>query len=75
MAILERNIFKKPIIDLSGPNGNAYVLINYAIQLGRDLGFDKNKIEEIKDEMMSSDYEHLLKTFDDNFGHLVDLMR
>ena len=40
--------------------------------LARDLGLDGDKI--IKD-MMSSDYEHAVKVFDDNFGSFVTLLR
>ena len=38
----------------------------------RDLGLDGDEI--IKD-MMSSDYEHAVKVFDDNFGSFVTLLR
>ena len=38
----------------------------------RDLGLDGDEI--IKD-MMSSDYEHAVKVFDDNFGDFVTLLR
>lgn len=61
---------RKIIIDLTGPNGNAFILIGNAMSLARQLGLDGNSIKE---EMMSGDYENLLEVFDKNFGHFVIL--
>ena len=63
---------KELVIDLTGPDGNAYALMATAKQLARQLGLDSEKI--IK-EMMSSDYENLLQVFDSNFGSFVILER
>lgn len=60
------------IIDLTGPDGNAFVLIGKAMSFARQLGLDGNSI---KQEMMSGDYENLLEVFDKNFGHFVILER
>jgi hypothetical protein len=60
------------IIDLTGPDGNAFVLIGKAMSFARQLGLDQ---ESIKQEMMSGDYENLLEVFDKNFGHFVILER
>jgi hypothetical protein len=60
------------IIDLTGPEGNAYVLMSYAIKFSKQLGFDNGPIVE---EMMSGDYENLLQVFDRYFGRLVILER
>ncbi len=66
----------RPIeIDLTGPEGNAFVLIGYAKNLCKQLGYDKNKTERIIDEMTLTDYEGLLYTFDREFGMLVTLWR
>jgi len=62
----------KVVIDLTGPDGNAFVLMGYARQFARQLGLDSNKI--IK-EMTSGDYENLLEVFDKNFGSFVILER
>ena len=59
-------------IDLTGPDGNAFVLIGKAGNLAKQLGLDKAKIQA---EMMSGDYEHLVNTFDKHFGHFVTLYR
>ena len=57
-------------IDLTGPDGNAYVLIGYATNLAYQLNKDHKAI--IK-EMKASDYEHLILTFDKHFGFYVTL--
>jgi hypothetical protein len=59
-------------IDLTGTDGNAFVLIGYANRLAKQLGLDKDVIQK---EMMSGDYEHLVNTFDKHFGHFVTLYR
>jgi hypothetical protein len=59
-------------IDLTGPNGNAFYLIGTANNLAKQLGMDKAKIQT---EMMSGDYENLVKVFDKHFGHFVTLYR
>ena len=60
------------IIDLTGPDGNAFVLIGKAMRFASQLGLDQ---ESIKQEMMSGDYENLLEVFDKNFGSFVILER
>ena len=62
-------------IELSGPQGNAHYLLGLARNLCRQLGYDKNKTECIIQEMMLTDYEGLLYTFDREFGLLVTLWR
>lgn len=60
------------IIDLTGPDGNAFVLMGTAVNLARQLGKDGKAIRE---EMMAGDYEHLLSVFDREFGDYVILER
>jgi hypothetical protein len=62
-------------IDLTGPDGNAFVLLALADRLGRKLGYDRRRIDLILDEMRLAHYECLLQTFDREFGHIVDLYR
>ena len=62
-------------IDLSGPDGNAYALLAYAESIGRQLGFSNEKIKEIKQDMKSSNYEHLLSVFRKHFNGVVELVR
>jgi hypothetical protein len=60
------------IIDLTGPDGNAFVLVGTAVSLAKQLGKDGKAIRE---EMMAGDYEHLLSVFDREFGDYVILER
>ena len=62
-------------IDLTGPEGNAYVLLAYAQSYCRQLGYDKFRTECILEEMKLTDYEGLLYTFDREFGSFVTLWR
>jgi hypothetical protein len=63
------------IIDLTGPDGNAFVLMGKAKNFGRQLGWDSGKCQDLVNEMMSGDYEHLLQVFDREFGTFVILER
>jgi len=58
------------IIDLTGPDGNAFVLLGLANRLSKKFG-----IENPVDEMQKGDYEHLVKVFDNAFGDFVILER
>lgn len=60
------------IIDLTGPEGNAFYLLGTAIDLSRQLGLNSEKVCE---EMKESDYENLIKVFDKYFGDYVILER
>ena len=59
-------------IDLTGPDGNAFVLIGKAGNLAKQLGLDS---KEIQAEMMGGNYEHLVGVFDKHFGSFVTLYR
>lgn len=61
-----------PVIDLTGPEGNAFCLMGYAKRFARQLGLDSTAIVN---EMKSGDYEHLVATFDRHFGDYVILER
>jgi hypothetical protein len=67
---------KKPkseiVIDLAGPDGNAFVLMGMVSGFARQLGKDGKAIVE---EMKMGDYEHLLSVFDREFGAFVILER
>ena len=59
-------------IDLTGPDGNAFVLIGTAGNLAKRLGLDS---KAIRTEMMAGDYENLVNVFDKHFGEFVTLYR
>lgn len=60
------------VIDLTGPEGNAFVLMGYASRYANQLGMDS---EQIIAEMKSGDYENLVQVFDHYFGDFVILER
>jgi hypothetical protein len=62
----------KPIIDLTGPEGNAYALMAYAERFAKDLKLDP---KPILDDMMSGDYEHLLDVMEKHFGDYIIMER
>ena len=70
--IREKQPASEIVIDLTGPDGNAYSLLAKARSYARQL--DLNDTAIIKD-MMSKDYEHLVQVFDNHFGHFVILER
>lgn len=72
MVIRARQPASEIIIDLTGPEGNAFCLMGYARKLARQLGLDS---DAIIGEMTKGDYEHLLQVFDKHFGDYVVLER
>lgn len=74
MTIEKKSAFNsgKPVIDLTGPDGNAFVLLAIAQKWANELGMDS---DAIMSEMKSGDYEHLVSTFDENFGDYCTILR
>ena len=73
-------IVKKPkttqiTIDLTGPQGNAFYLLGLAKRWAKELQFSDSYRDEMLEKMKSSDYENLIKVFDDEFGSIVTLYR
>lgn len=71
MAIIPRTPVTREVIDLSGPEGNAYYLLGRAQNLSKQLDLDAKAILK---EMKESDYDNLVKIFDKYFGEFVDLI-
>ena len=63
---------KSPSIDLTGPEGNAFVLIGYARKWSVQLGLNPKKVEK---EMMKGDYENLVLVLEKYFGSVVTFYR
>jgi hypothetical protein len=61
-----------PVIDLTGPQGNAFYLLAQADRYARQLGIDSNTVIN---QMNASDYENLVQVFDRYFGDYVILER
>jgi hypothetical protein len=63
------------IVDLTGPDGNAFALISLAQNLAKQLDYEPQQRGELTAEMMGGDYENLIQVFDRHFGELVILER
>ena len=72
MAILTKDKFRKRVIDLNGPEGNAFCLLGTAMSLCKQIGIDE---AIVLDDMKNGDYEHLITRFDTYFGNVIDLER
>ena len=59
------------VINLDGPNGNAFYLLKVAKQYAHSMGM---KASPIMSEMCAgTDYYKLVKVFEKHFGHIVVL--
>ena len=61
------------VIDLQGPQGNAFALMAYADDFLRQMG-RRDEFNAMRTEMMSGDYDNLIRIFEKNFGDYVDLV-
>ena len=69
--MIRRKKERKPVINLDGPDGNAFALMAYAKRFAEDMGYVSD--EAILNNMRSGDYTNLVKTFDKYFGEYVIL--
>lgn len=74
MTIHSRNKKAKKIqIDLSGNDGNVFVLIGISDSIGQQLRLSPEDRDAIRADMMSSDYEHAVATLEKNYGAFIDI--
>ena len=60
------------IVDLTGPDGNVFVLMGHVKRWAEDLGLPG---QAIVNEMMESDYENAINVIEKYFGDYVILER
>jgi hypothetical protein len=70
--MIRDKVHSTPVIDLTGPQGNAFYLLAQADRYARQLGLDSNTVIN---EMNASNYENLVQVFDRYFGDYVILER
>jgi hypothetical protein len=70
--IVDKPQNRKPEVDLTGPEGNAFVLIGYARTWAKQLQLDP---KVIIDEMQQGDYDHLISVIEKYFGDYVILYK
>ena len=58
------------VIDLGGPDGNAYALLAYAKRWAEQLDKD---YEDISKRMRSGDYDNLVNVFVEEFGDVCEV--
>tara|TARA_Y100001951_G_C11178805_1_gene204693 strand:- start:226 stop:462 length:237 start_codon:yes stop_codon:yes gene_type:complete len=61
------------VIDLQGPQGNAFALMAYAEDFLRQMG-RRDEFNAMRTDMMSGDYNKLIGIFEKNFGEYVTLV-
>jgi hypothetical protein len=61
------------VIDLQGPQGNAFALMAIAEDWLRQMD-RRDEFRKMQTEMMSGDYGNLLKVFQSKFGSLVEFI-
>jgi len=69
MTIQKKTQHTQALIDLDGPDGNAFALMGVAQQLCRQMDLNPDKVLE---EMKEGDYIDLVIAFDDIFGNVVN---
>lgn len=60
-------------IDLDGPDGNAMMMVALADSTAHQLDYNEDERKKLKEDLMSSNYVHLVKTFDKHFGEYFTL--
>ncbi len=73
MAFRTKQPNDEMVIDLTGPDGNAFALMAYAKRYGKELGY--NYLDIIAEMANAGDYEKLLTVFDNYFGEYIILER
>ena len=61
------------VIDLQGPQGNAFALMAQADDFLRQMG-RRDEFRAMRTDMMSGDYDNLIRIFEENFGEYVTLV-
>lgn len=77
MIILKSEYISKErlVIDLTGPEGNAFYLLGQARSLAKQLDYSQEETDTLLDKMKESDYDNLLKVFDEHFGDYIVLLK
>ncbi|MDB9992612.1 hypothetical protein OAD97_00420 [bacterium] len=71
VMIRDKKSQKEIVIDLTGPQGNAFFLLGYASKLAKQLDFED--VDGLLADMKAGDYDHLVKVFDEHFGDFIIL--
>ena len=77
MTIISHDEYDGPprVVDLRGPEGNAYAVMGLVKSVLKQIGYDKDHIDEVIRNMMSSDYDHLIEVADEHIGHIYTFVK
>ena len=75
MTIKNKDPLAKVIIDCTGPSGTAVSLVGQAALWLKWQGKSNIEIGNIIGAMLSVDYNHIIKIFDQQFGKFCDLIK
>jgi hypothetical protein len=56
---MNKPIFTSVHLNLNGSDGNALVIVGTVLDCLRKAGYSKNELDELRNDMISGDYEHL----------------
>lgn len=62
-------------IDLRGPDGNAFSLLAIAANVAKQLDWSRERIDRLRRDMMSGDYENLVAVMDKRLGDYITMYR
>jgi hypothetical protein len=71
--MIRKNTKSDLIINLDGPDGNAFALMAYATRFAKSFGYASDEIDTMITRMKSGNYKNLVKTFDEYFDGYVIL--
>ena len=75
MTIKSKSEMREIVIDLTGPDGNGFVLVGKAMNLAKQLSYSTEKKDKLRKSLTAGDYENLVKVFDEHFGEYITLLR
>ena len=74
MTVKRKSGLERPVIDLDGPQGNAFFLMGQVKNYGRQLKYGNVYLDGILTRMKSGDYYNLVSVFNEAFGEFVDIV-
>jgi hypothetical protein len=60
-------------LDLTGPDGNAMVIMATCKSLARQLGWDQEEIQDLLNKQMNGDYTNVIRLADQHFGAFLEM--
>lgn len=58
--MIRKSVKELPVINLDGPQGNAFAVMGFVTSILKQIGYDADAISEVMADMQSKDYLHLI---------------